>query len=144
MSEIEWHAPVEREFTEAGLRCFTVRTSMGHRCGYVILPVDHPLNGATLANSNGKLASIEVHGGITWHRPNDNDEWIIGFDCGHAGDYHPVLFPSGIRWSADDVEEETRFLAQQLQELAGVRFSPAEADQIRAELAKPCTTPAEG
>jgi hypothetical protein len=34
---------VEREFEHAGYKCVVVFTRMGHRCGYVGIPKEHPL-----------------------------------------------------------------------------------------------------
>lgn len=36
---------VEREFEHAGYKCVVVFTRMGHRCGYVGIPKEHPLYG---------------------------------------------------------------------------------------------------
>jgi hypothetical protein len=33
---------IAREFTHAGLQCRVVLTSLGHHCGYVAVPPDHP------------------------------------------------------------------------------------------------------
>lgn len=36
---------IEREFEHAGYKCVVVFTRMGHRCGYVGIPKNHPLYG---------------------------------------------------------------------------------------------------
>ncbi len=55
-------------------------------CGYVVIPDDHKI----YKEDDWNLLDdeYEVHGGITytgWHRENQ-DEWVIGFDCNHAMD----------------------------------------------------------
>jgi hypothetical protein len=36
---------VETEFEHEGLKCVVLMTGMGHRCGYVGIPKEHPLHG---------------------------------------------------------------------------------------------------
>jgi len=36
---------VESDFMHEGFRCAVIMTDMGHRCGYVGIPKDHPLHG---------------------------------------------------------------------------------------------------
>ena len=41
MSDTSWK--IEADFKHAGYRCVVMITSIGHRCGYVGIPKDHPL-----------------------------------------------------------------------------------------------------
>jgi hypothetical protein len=82
-----------------------VMNTMGHRCGYVAIPTDHPFDKTKLEESeflgrkrdhyNYFSLDISCHGGLTFmdrhHGLKDllsvpcNDFWI-GFDCGHYRD----------------------------------------------------------
>lgn len=97
---------VERDWiTEAGLRavCLVVRNS--HRCGYVEVPVGHPLHGLGYDTASPVLGPshwaadeyaspnerVDVHGGITYADggdgyPVESKGWWFGFDCAHHGD----------------------------------------------------------
>lgn len=52
-------------------------------CGYVVLPGDHPLNGEHYDDINDV---IDVHQGLTYSDNDENNKWVIGFDCNHAND----------------------------------------------------------
>lgn len=68
-------------------------SKLGHLCGYLGVPKDHPWYG-----QDGN--EIRVHGGISWsgdHIPNLEPEpniWWLGFDCGHYGDVIPYMMLS--------------------------------------------------
>jgi hypothetical protein len=89
------------------LPCLAVRNEvLGHWCGYVGVPPDHPLYGKDY--SDGDARDLEAHGGITFaascqsgddesrgicHVPDSGEEdhvWWFGFDCAHAGDWSPT------------------------------------------------------
>ena len=78
---------------KTGLHCHITRHSgMGHLCGYVGVPRDHPLFGRTYWDLYEVNADIRVHGGITFASSIDKlgeDIWWFGFDCGHADDITP-------------------------------------------------------
>lgn len=68
---------IEKEWiTEAGYPAKVVAQNMGHRCGYVIIPKDHPYY-----NKECGEIDIDVHGGLTY-----SNETTFGFDCAHFGD----------------------------------------------------------
>lgn len=94
-----------------GLPCLAVRhPSLGHWCGYVGVPEDHPFFGKSYVGfcSDGKTFP-EVHGGFTYfdlcdpgeaeatgicHLPAEGEPdhvWWFGFDCAHSNDYQPGL-----------------------------------------------------
>lgn len=82
-------------FESGGYECIIRRVSMedgmpedryvfgGHLCGYLKLPIDHPW-----AKTSMMELHSGVHGGITFSDGND-EEWLIGFDCGHSTDIVP-------------------------------------------------------
>ena len=57
----------------------------GYYCGYVVVPFSHPFYGKRYQD----LEDIDVHGGLTFSGYLDavgDDKYLLGFDCGHAGD----------------------------------------------------------
>lgn len=88
--------------------------------GYIDLPADHPW----LQTDPATNPTIDVHGGITYHKGT-----TLGFDTSHYGDgYHPdsagyqsaiehgLSVPHGIVWSWKEVETELARLAEQARE----------------------------
>ena len=81
---------VESDFAYEGLRCVVIFGSMGHRCGYVGVPVGHELYGVDYDEAYDKLDD-GVHGGLTYaggssDYPIESNLWWLGFDCAHYGD----------------------------------------------------------
>lgn len=120
---------LEKKFEAHGLECAVLRNgAMGHLCGYVSLPKEHPWYGMRY----GKIEKLDncptVHGGITYSEnklpcSDSEDGWWLGFDCAHAGDYVPYM-PSielyesyAHEWTLEEVIEETRNFARQLSEV---------------------------
>lgn len=93
---------VEKQFTYKGYQCVVVMQSLGHRCGYVGIPIEHPLYGKDYfdyidININHGNVPIDnyfsCHGGITYANggvyseyPIKGNLWWFGFDCAHWGD----------------------------------------------------------
>ena len=81
---------VEKDWiTEAGLRAVVVMTSMGHRCGYVGVPKNHPLSEKHYNDLSDPYP--DVHGGLTYSNrspeyPVESDLWWFGYDCAHLWD----------------------------------------------------------
>ena len=77
----------EKEWiTRAGLKAAVIAHHMGHRCGYVGVPEDHPWHGKGYDE-----VDLDVHGGLTYADARD-DLWWFGYDCAHAGDaFDPEL-----------------------------------------------------
>jgi len=75
---------------DTGYRCFIQRhLELKHLCGYVELPKEHKLYGSF---SEKNFYNIEVHGRVTYtgrrefKQQNYIADYVVGFDCGHAGD----------------------------------------------------------
>ena len=114
-----------------GYRCFIQRhLGLKHLCGYVELPKKHKLYGKDNMDNEEIFNEIDVHGGITYARDkrfiSDEDvPYVVGFDCGHAGDYSPYFWSTGISKALpyetykdiDYVTNECKNLAKQLKEL---------------------------
>jgi phage-related protein len=113
-----------------GYRCFIWRhPELKHLWGFVELPKEHKLYGETNVDKEFFL-NLDVHGGITYaknkifkdiHRGVPlfiSVNYVVGFDCAHAGDYSPCSFPSfGTYKDIEYVTNECKKLAKQLKEL---------------------------
>jgi len=69
------------------------RNQLGVWCGYVGVPLGHPVHG-----QDHEKVHVEVHGGLTFSGTYTRqcgfygepaDVWWLGFDCGHGYDYLP-------------------------------------------------------
>jgi hypothetical protein len=97
-------------------------TSLGFLMGYVGVIADNPLYEANY--SNAIVEDISVHGGLTFSGAiDDGDLWLLGFDCGHAGDLVPH-YPGAFQREGDVyrdleyVEAQCTSLAKQMYEIA--------------------------
>lgn len=116
---------IEKEWTtEAGYITKVVAQPMGHRCGYVVLPENHPCCGKDYTEID-----IYVHGGLTY-----SDNGTFGFDCAHCDDAKdesimsdvylkiyrefPPLFNEGTVKTLDFCIVECESMAKQFKELA--------------------------
>ena len=70
--------------TEAGYEAEVIATKMGHRCGYVTVPEDHPHYGKGYDDIDA-----DVHGGLTFA-----NKGTFGFDCAHLDDGKDVSIMS--------------------------------------------------
>jgi hypothetical protein len=78
--------------------------SLKHLCGYVSLPVNHPLYNKS-HKENDVFDKFDVHGGVTFtgildgeHNSNDKLKlFLVGFDCAHAGDFVPEFSEDLVR-----------------------------------------------
>lgn len=105
----------KKEFTYKGYKCKIIRhDSMLHLCGYVYLSKN-----SILVNNEKMLNNLEVHGGITYNEWYNDEEYIIGFDCGHWCDYIPSTRtnnPDNYR-TMEYVEKELKYLVDQIYEI---------------------------
>ena len=122
---------IEIDETYKGFRYVVKLLSMGHRCGYVLIPEDK--------KGRIDIDKIWCHGGITFDGDIAGDEdflpeagFWVGFDCIHFGDAIDVdalkkefnkdidecinVFLRGHVWSKDEVAEECRSIIDQLTE----------------------------
>ena len=117
--------------TESGLRGVIYMTPLGHHCGYVGVPENHPA--FNLDYSVDALEDIEVHGGITFSSKHERYpacsyhpvRWF-GFDCGHYGDipspeYHATLNEKMQKYSCANDEgifRDVEFCTKECESLA--------------------------
>lgn len=113
-----------RRFAHHGYQCAVLMGPMTIN-GYVVLPDGHPW--LDFPDSLELHPDIDVHGGITYHEGR-----VIGFDTNHLGDgHHPgaeraclmggsldILGRVPHTWTWEEVETETRRLADQAKDAA--------------------------
>lgn len=116
-----------------GYRCFIQRhPEFKHLCGYVELPKEHKLYGKDYMDNEEIFNEIDVHGGVTYtneikfKQQNYTIDYVVGFDCAHAGDYSPYFLPflgmnkriaNETYKDIEYVTNECKNLAKQLKEL---------------------------
>jgi len=102
---------------KTGLICEIHRNpKMGHLCGYVNIPENHPLIEKDYNDLN-----FNVHGGVTFSNKLLNSYkncWKIGFDCAHSEDLSPFLSPFNNNYTTYKtikyVKAECKKLAKQI------------------------------
>jgi hypothetical protein len=111
ISDRPWeHEPDIEEWVDAetGYKCTVMRHgTLGHLNGYVAIPKGHNAWGENydLINDNG----IEVHGGLTYSdEDKETGEWVVGFDCSHAGDFSPKLVATLMEYTETDISHHMR------------------------------------
>ena len=78
---------LESIFHYKDFQCAVVFQMLGHRCGYVKIPLWHPMYEKDYYEFN----NIKCHGGITYGSHTllgkvYRSGWWIGFDCAHIDD----------------------------------------------------------
>jgi hypothetical protein len=140
MKKEDWGKDLNRlDWECSGYRCALRRDNdIGVWCGYVGVPLTHPLYGIDCDDiyeesaSEEAMMEIEVHGGLTYSdreildNPTDEETWWFGFDCGHFGDIMPFLadvLPNSVFANFGEykdieyVKKETENLAVQLKKV---------------------------
>lgn len=129
--------PGEADFVKGtinGVQYRIVRhPTMGHLCGYVKVPRNHPWYARLMkkrvrrawsrkysfgATGHDALHNVNVHGGVTWsgHLPTcrqDRGYWV-GFDCAHYDDFVPSMGFEGTYRDIEYVLAELRGLVSQM------------------------------
>lgn len=68
------------------IHCSIHRNDVKALCGYITLTKDSSLYSVDYDDIN-----ISAHGGITYQGYDQNENWVIGFDCAHYGDLTPYF-----------------------------------------------------
>lgn len=129
--------PDRVHWSHGGLDCLIVRQrTLGHLCGYVGVPPDHPWYEQHYDNVRRIRTDeddpygdwVDVHGGLTFsgscreggaicHRPEfaaNDPVWWLGFDCAHLGDMSP-----GNRFDGyDETYKSVLYVRRQTESLA--------------------------
>ena len=76
---------IEKEWvTQAGLPAKVKIMPMGHRCGYV------GVNAETFKDKGYDDLDVDVHGGLTYARDEEDGLRWYGYDCAHLGDARDI------------------------------------------------------
>lgn len=110
--------PDYKEWDAHGYTCYIKRhPSLGHLCGYVVIPNDHPWHG-----QHYDSIDATAHGGLTYAGVPDDEEgspnarYAIGFDCAHLGDLVPCAPHS---WGAGrDTYRDFTYVTRETEQLA--------------------------
>jgi len=106
-----------------GYRFYVKNLNGRHPTAYVAIPEEHPLHG--WSPKWDEAEKIDVHGGVTYtgdsvYPVQKNDDWIIGWDYGHAGDYAAYyedgsyLEKHSHRWTVEEIIAECKGVCEQL------------------------------
>lgn len=68
------------------ISCSIHRNNLKALCGYITLTKDSSLYGVGYDDIN-----IQAHGGLTYQGYDQDENWVIGFDCAHHGDLTPYF-----------------------------------------------------
>jgi hypothetical protein len=104
ISDRPWeHEPNNEEWVHelTGYKCTVWRhPTFGHLNGYVAIPKGHKMWG-----KGEDFFGVEVHGGLTYTgEDKETDEWVVGFDCNHAGDFSPKMALTIMQYVEEDTE----------------------------------------
>lgn len=100
--------PSDVRFEHCGYACRITRNAvMGHLCGYVTLPKDHPWRTCDDVDN----IPARVHGGLTYC----GEDGVIGFDCAHYGDLSPK---TGIRYHGNEIYRHMEYVRAEVSSLA--------------------------
>jgi hypothetical protein len=95
------------------IHCSIHRNSIKVLCGYIKLSKDNSLYEVSYNDIN-----ISVHGGLTYDGYDENENWVIGFDCGHYGDLTPYLLSVGVDFTQEGIYRDTEYVKSQCESMA--------------------------
>ena len=125
-TEFEYKRPEEprrkRHFvaggTAYGFDYYVVNMEGSHPCAYVVLPKWHAFNGIPYDD-----IPVECHCGLTYSASElkgvklEDDEFVIGWDYAHYGDYIGGSSNEFKKWTTDEIVNEVIEVCKQLREL---------------------------
>lgn len=135
---------IEKEFTQDELQCVVVFLSVGHRCGYVGVPYEHPLHGRECDEVSGM---VSAHGGLNYSYEDTNENgdfplplglWWFGFDCAHAGDGQDLALAKE-RFPNDPsidflIQMERQFPVRQYETVRSLEYVEEECRELARQL----------
>lgn len=91
-----------------------------HPCAYIV--IDEHTYG--YKKNDFECGMLDVHGGVTYsnwglHEWVDQNEWVIGWDYNHLGDYSPIsgLQGGGRKYSTVEIYEDVKDAINQLRDM---------------------------
>ncbi len=103
-----------KKFTHKGLVCEIKRNGdIGNLCGYVVIPKHSIFYGVP-----DHELPVSPHGGVTFSKlTKDGEGYIIGFDCGHSGDFIPSFIKHNFGFNGD-VYRDMEYVEDQVRKMA--------------------------
>jgi hypothetical protein len=98
------------------IHCSIHRNDVKSLCGYITLTKDSSLYGVDYDDIN-----IRAHGGITYNAYDKDENWVIGFDCGHYGDLTPYFLLKDdkfARFTQDGIYRDMEYVKAQCESMA--------------------------
>ena len=98
------------------IHCSIHRNDVKALCGYITLTKDNSLYGVDYDDIN-----ISAHGGITYQGYDQNENWVIGFDCGHYGDLTPYFLlkdDTFARFTQDGIYRDMEYVKSECESMA--------------------------
>lgn len=96
------------------ISCSIHRNDVFALCGYITLTKDNSLYGIDYDDIN-----ISAHGGLTYQGYNQNENYVIGFDCGHYGDLTPYfLFKEDFPFYSDGEYRDMEYVKSECESMA--------------------------
>jgi len=104
--------PNKKKFKYKGFEGFINRNDLGALCGYVEIPLNHPILKCLDIDEDGleyEKLPLDVHGGVTFGKKATNrksgiEYYVVGFDCAHSED----LIPFSTWMTNPDLPEEIK------------------------------------
>ena len=97
------------------IHCSIHRNDVKALCGYITLTKDNSLYGVDYDDIN-----ISAHGGLTYQGYDQNENWVIGFDCGHYGDLTPYFLlkdDTFARFAQDGIYRDMEYVAKECESI---------------------------
>lgn len=103
-----------KDFTYCNYQCLILRNRpLENLCGYIALPPEHHLFGQHYDTIESIYDyELPAHGGLTFSGEFENQYWI-GFDCAHAGDW----IPNSPINDEDDTYKDMDFVEKNIKEI---------------------------
>ena len=95
------------------IHCSIHRNGVKALCGYITLTKDSSLYGVGYDEIN-----INAHGGLTYDGYDENENWVIGFDCSHYGDLTPYFLLNEDSFFVSGTYRDMQYVKAQCESMA--------------------------
>lgn len=95
------------------IHCSIHRNDVKSLCGYITLTKDSSLYGVDYDDIN-----ISAHGGLTYQGYDQNENYVIGFDCGHYGDLTPYFLFKDFPFYSDGEYRDMQYVKSECESMA--------------------------
>ena len=101
--------------------CSIHRNGVKALCGYITLTPDNSLYGVGYDDLD-----LQAHGGLTYNSYDDNNNWVIGFDCAHYQDLSPYFL----------LNEEEKYSFGQIGTYRDMKYVKSECENLAEQASK--------